>query len=83
MTPIAQLLRLRASEAGSDTPPVTRVVADIAIITNPGSGFKPRTEMNGSQDSVQIQAMLDQIKATLEAPPPAPVAAKLPRSKKG
>jgi hypothetical protein len=71
----------RVSYSIAATPPTVRVVADIAIITNPGSGFEQRTEMNGSQDSVQVQALLDNMKASLEAPPP--VAAKPPKSKKG
>jgi hypothetical protein len=72
----------RVSYFIASTPPLVRVVADIAIITNPGSGFEQRTEMNGSQDSVRVQALLDEIKASLEAPPPPPVAAKPSKSKK-
>jgi hypothetical protein len=65
------------------TPPTVRVVADIAIITNPGSSFERRTEMNNSQDSVQVQALLDDLKMSLETPPPPVVATKPPKSKKG
>lgn len=57
------------------SPPVTRVVADFAIITNPGSSFERRTDFNNNQDSVQIQSMLDQIKAELEKPAPPPQSA--------
>lgn len=71
----------RVSYFITPTPPIVRVVADIAIITNPGSSFERRTEMNGSQDSVQVQALLDRLKTSLEAPPP--VAAKPSKSKKG
>jgi hypothetical protein len=48
------------------TPPAVRVVADIAVITNPGSGFEQRTEMNASQASVEVQGLLDQVKVSLE-----------------
>lgn len=54
---------------------MTRVVADFAIITNPGSSFERRTDFNNNQDSVQIQSMLDQIKAELEKPAPPPQSA--------
>ncbi len=40
----------------------TRVVADIAIVTNPGSAFERQTNMNGNQDSLQVQAMLESLK---------------------
>ena len=39
----------------------TRVIADSAIITNPGSAFERRTPMNNSQDSKRIQELLTQI----------------------
>lgn len=73
----------RVSYFITPTPPTVRVVADIAIITNPGSGFERRTEMNASQDSVQLQALLDQIKVLLETPAAPTVAAKPTKSKKG
>jgi hypothetical protein len=40
----------------------TRIVGDLAVITNPGSGFEMRTDFNNSQDSAQIQLMLDGIR---------------------
>lgn len=43
-----------------------RVVSDMAIITNPGSGFEQRTEMNNSQDSSDVQRLLNEIKYTVE-----------------
>ncbi len=54
------------------TPPTVRVVADMAIITNPGSSFERRTPLNNGQDSMQVQTILDSIKTKLEAPPAAP-----------
>lgn len=45
----------------------TRVVADLAVITNPGSAFERRTDFNGSQDTVKIQGVLDQVRGDLEA----------------
>jgi hypothetical protein len=44
----------------------TRVVADMNIVTNPGSAFERLTAMSNSQDSVMIQSDLNQIKETLE-----------------
>ena len=43
-----------------------RIVTDIAIITNPGSPFEQRTEMNNSQDSSDVQRLLNEIKYTVE-----------------
>ena len=39
----------------------TRVIADIAIITNPGSAFERPTPFNNSQDSLKVQAMLNEM----------------------
>lgn len=39
----------------------TRVVADLAVITNPGSAFERRTAFNGHEDSLQIQQMLNDL----------------------
>lgn len=44
-----------------------RVVADIAIITNPGSAFEKRTEMNQSQESLGVQRALDALKSSFDA----------------
>ena len=41
----------------------TRIVTDIAVVTNPGSAFERRTPMNNSADSGKVQAMLDVLKA--------------------
>jgi hypothetical protein len=46
----------------------TRVIADFAIITNPGSAFERITPLNGSQDTMKFQALLDRMAAN---PPPA------------
>ena len=48
----------------------TRVIADLAIITNPNSPFEQRTDMNASADSNNIQDLLDTLKRRLEASPP-------------
>jgi hypothetical protein len=44
----------------------TRVIADIAVITNPASAFERRTEMNSGVDSADIQVLLDKIKSQLD-----------------
>ena len=45
---------------GTDT---VRVVADLAIITNPGSAFERRSlEMNDAEVSLEFQAMLNQLR---------------------
>lgn len=43
-----------------------RVIADCAVITNPGSAFEKRTDMNGNPDTYKIQAMLDSLKNMIE-----------------
>ena len=48
----------------------TRVIADLAIITNPNSPFEQRTDMNASAASNLIQDLLDSLKRRLEASPP-------------
>lgn len=45
----------------------TRVVADVAIITNPGSAFERRTAANQNRDTLQVQELLDAVKADVEA----------------
>ncbi len=42
----------------------TRVVGDISIITNPGSGFEQMTAMNNSPESGNIQRFLDNLKVS-------------------
>ena len=44
-----------------------RVVADLAIITNPGSAFERQTNMNANEDSRMIQGLMDRVKRTVEA----------------
>lgn len=44
----------------------TRVVADIKIVTNPGSAFERLTNLTHGQDSIKIQELLNQIKYRLE-----------------
>lgn len=61
----------RISYMIASTPPTVRVVADLAIITNPGSAFEQRMPLNNSQESVQAQALLDAVKYKIESPPPA------------
>ena len=39
----------------------TRVVVNIAAVTNPGSAFERLTPMNGSKDSVHVQEWLNDI----------------------
>ena len=43
-----------------------RVVADLAVVTNPGSAFEKRMEMNHHQDSVGVQRALDALKSRVE-----------------
>ncbi|MBC6436935.1 MAG: hypothetical protein GDA52_02075 [Rhodobacteraceae bacterium] len=61
-TPNARISYTIVENAGA-----TRVVADMAIITNPGSAFERRTPMNTSQDSLGIQRILNDLKRTIEA----------------
>ena len=44
-----------------------RVVADLAIITNPGSAFERQTNMNANEDSRKIQDLMDRVKGNVEA----------------
>jgi ABC-type oligopeptide transport system substrate-binding subunit len=44
-----------------------RVIADFVIITNPGSGFERRTDMNRNEDSKHVQQLLNGIRDKLEA----------------
>lgn len=52
----------------------TRVVAAGMFVTNPGSAFERITPVNGGEGAVRTQQTLDELKANMEAPPPAPVA---------
>lgn len=40
----------------------TRVVADMALVSNPGSAFERPFTMTASQDSIRVQQMLDGIR---------------------
>lgn len=44
-----------------------RVVSDLAVITNPGSGFEQRTDLNGSAASAEIQDTLDGLKYQIKS----------------
>lgn len=46
-----------------------RIVADLAIITNPGSAFERRMEMNSVKDSMEFQEMLNQLRDTFSYRP--------------
>lgn len=37
----------------------TRVVADLAGVSNPGSAYERRTEMNNNRDATKVQDLLD------------------------
>jgi hypothetical protein len=41
--------------------PNTRVIVDIAVVTNPGSGFEKLTPFNNGPDSEHLQTVLDQL----------------------
>jgi hypothetical protein len=43
-----------------------RVIADLSVITNPGSGYERRTDFNNSQDSLFIQQELNGLKSRIE-----------------
>ena len=55
--------------------PDVRVVADMAIITNPGSSFERRTDVSAGAEAPKIQEFLDQIAASVR-PVPSPQSAK-------
>ncbi|MGY4333300.1 hypothetical protein ACVWWG_007717 [Bradyrhizobium sp. LB7.2] len=48
----------------------TRVVASTVFVTNPGSSFERITPVDGGPGTVKTQGTLDELKASLEAPPP-------------
>jgi cell division septation protein DedD len=62
------------AQVGSDV----RVVADMAIITNPGSGFEQRTDVSAGADSPKIQELLNRVSASLTSVPPDPAASNKP-----
>lgn len=47
----------------SPQPDETRVVVDMAMVQNPGSGFERLTPGNNSQDSTDIQNWLNSLAA--------------------
>ncbi|MDI3564944.1 hypothetical protein [Bradyrhizobium sp. Arg816] len=50
----------------------TRVVAAGMFVTNPGSAFERITPVNGGDGAVRTQRTLDELKLSMEAPPPTP-----------
>lgn len=44
-----------------------RLIADMAMVTNPGSGYERLTPANRSQDARIIQSFLEDLKARIEA----------------
>ena len=50
----------------SPTNEKVRVVADMSIVTNPGSAFERRTDMNHSKDAADLQTALGKLKAKSE-----------------
>ena len=57
----------------TQSPNGTRVVANHAIVTNPGTGFESQTAMNNGLDSQNVQRVLNRLKTNLEQPPQAVV----------
>jgi hypothetical protein len=43
-----------------------RVIGDFAVITNPGSAFERRTDMNSHPETVLMQDFMEQMKSKLE-----------------
>lgn len=43
-----------------------RVIADCAVITNPGSGFERKTDANTNGETANVQGWLNSIKNDLE-----------------
>jgi C-terminal processing protease CtpA/Prc len=56
----------RVSYTFADVGGSTRVVADVAIITNPGSAYERRTDLNGGAYNYDLQIMLDDVNASLD-----------------
>jgi hypothetical protein len=61
---------LRVSYTFAQLSTATRVVADVAIITNPGSAFEQRTDTNAGVDSHDIQILLETIRGDLDTSSP-------------
>jgi hypothetical protein len=58
-----------------------RVVAASMFVTNPGSAFEQITPVNAGEGIDRTQATLQELKTSLEAPPPQPPAAAPHRAK--
>jgi hypothetical protein len=58
-----------------------RVVAASMFVTNPGSAFEQLTPINAGEGVDRTQATLQEIKGSLETPPPAPPPQPVKRSK--
>ena len=43
-----------------------RVIADISLVGNPGTGFEKRASMNENQESLRVQDWLNAVQVTLE-----------------
>lgn len=56
------------AQLGSDT----RVIADLAVITNPESAFERRTAVNAGVDAHDVQVLLDNVRGSLD--PNSPIA---------
>lgn len=65
------VVNARMSIAIAEIGGATRVVVDMAIIQNPGSGFERALPANNSKDAPVIQAWLDEIAASFAAAAPA------------
>ena len=46
---------------------LSRVVATLQVVTNPGSPHERYTDASGNRDSVEIQALLDRVRDRIEA----------------
>ena len=49
-----------------------RVVADFAVITNPGSAFERRTDLNESAATTDVQTLLEEVASESKSAPPVP-----------
>ncbi len=50
------------AQIGNDT----RVIGDVAVITNPGSAFERRTELNNGVDAYDLQTGLQRLRAAMD-----------------
>jgi hypothetical protein len=49
-----------------------RVVSDFAVITNPGSAFERRTDVNKADATTDVQTLLEEVASELKGAPPVP-----------